>query len=1400
MAKHYCDYIHVWEEYNPIMSKAVIEKKPDAWLDFYPHKKYLDFLRKLLDQLANGTKSVWLYGNYGTGKSHAALTTWKLFMDDDQERVEKWFNSDRYTIPDKETLKRDLLKYRKETLVVYDYNASGLKPHKEFLVRLEKSIQKALSDAGFQCPASSSLDNVIRRVEEEGERFFVARDKIQSQLTYLTPDIKTTSDLVSRLRLDPHDLDSSDRLLSEVDAVLQSNSIYLDIDVTSFRKWINEVLKVNKLKQVVFIFDEFSEFLDNNKTNLKTLEDVTESPGFNHFYFVPVTHLRMEAFLGYNQPGANRAKFRFDFCELQMPSNTALELAGDAIKIKDGMKEEWLSERKNLIASISGLTDKFNDSQTEIKEESFFKILPVHPMAAFLLKFLSESLQSNQRSIFEYLKGSANGHEFQNFLKQGGPSIFNHQLLTVDYLWTYFIERDDTKLGDNKDIQKVRFEYNRIQNLYYRNSSDDDQYLRVLRTVMLLWLIERNVTDGHERLKATVDNVKLSFVGTAISGIDDILENLARQHCISISNKSIELFGMSDTDNQEIEDEISRLQSKFDDCISSTVKANITEKLKPVTQKFSISRFDVCVTDTDHVHQNYLNTSTRDNCSNGLKNDDGSICLWFIVSKTHDDELNIESKATKLLEHFEGHRILLLSFSNQSFCESDVNHWNDYIRLRAKYNKESHNNTKINLKKQFTKFEDDWINKLKRENQTLKLYQWNSNQLEIKNLSWEELNSYLPEYLQQTMPRCIDYLAQGKVTSFKNDRLSIYAKAGITFEFTGKNSGEEVLTKKFINQGIEKDSQWYNMHVDHPLTEIHNHLISLFEKNISSGKKFQLRQAYLELKRSPYGMRNNNLSAFVLGFALKEILEKDYQWSDGRQSYPLNIESLGEIIEAVVKDDGKGDIKNEKLICRLKKKKKAFLKYMPQLFGLKKDESHSLEAVISQVGNQIMAISQRVPLWTLEEYIQIQDFTNAEMMIEILNKLCIIEQTSASKKNNEYTESIKFIGKNLNENPDLIHDLSSCLKPECFIQAFQIYVDKQRPEFASLAQSVNDLSCQYCNEVLKETAAKSGLLWNKQDISELLDQTIAQYKVIRLVQNLTHSDMYLSYDSEFNSALKVLTNAVKTNCSLPQLWIKEQHPTLSAFLDYVVLPNENPENVLMTLEPNLELVRTLFFDSSKKAQLDILRNHFPDTMLDDSTLRTELSKAPADMSPSEFADYFQNRIEELASASIANQLLLRWKEFSGCNTPDQWAKDNSIPVRYLLRNCEQARSVIKAVNTPSALSSKGIQECLEILNSLSPAPVKDCQNAFLKDMIPKKYAMFNIDLGSLISFLKAKEGSNPNDWSEHPDLTEFIEQQYQTTCAPQIVEKIRSMSAEELKHKVIDLARKNQDLGILFWE
>ena len=358
--KHYKDYFTVPATYRANMTREAINATPETWMDFYPHATFTELLNTLFDE----SKSTWIKGNFGTGKSNASLVIQKLFMDD-ITRVEKWFKDKHDVIVNADGVKSKVLESReKGTLVIYDYNASGIGPHEEFLVRLEKGVLSALQEYGYSVPTKGNLDTVIERLRREGEQFFKTRDNMLPEMKSLKADVKNVDKLVSLLQEESTShADVPTHYLEDVQAVFHRDNIYLNIDVPTFRKWIQDILQVNHLHRVIYIFDEFTEFIDENSSQLKTFEDVTEAPDINRFYLVPVTHQEPKAFQGENAPGAKRARDRFYFRDLRMPNDIAFQLAGDAMKPNEAVKQEWNDERDKLWASVSTVVDRFDDPE-----------------------------------------------------------------------------------------------------------------------------------------------------------------------------------------------------------------------------------------------------------------------------------------------------------------------------------------------------------------------------------------------------------------------------------------------------------------------------------------------------------------------------------------------------------------------------------------------------------------------------------------------------------------------------------------------------------------------------------------------------------------------------------------------------------------------------------------------------------------------------------------------------------------------------------------------------------------------------------------------------------------------------------------------------------------------------
>ena len=237
--------------------------------------------------------------------------------------------------------------------------------------------------------------------------------------------------------------------------------------------------------------------------------------------------------------------------EKQMPNDTAFRLAKHAMKEVRGFSSEWKKSKDELWDSVSALVNKFSGTDDPGRDR-FYDILPIHPMAAFLLKHLSEQAKSNQRSFFEYLKGSADGTEFQDFIRVGGPEVANKQFLTVDYLWSYFVNRND--LGLNSEIANIGAFYKQTRDRVFPNQTEDAPELRVLKAVLLFCLLDKLAPGGHDRLKSTVENIELSFKGDGtIADPVGIVRELESQHCFSVTNGNISLFTITTVKQEDIE-------------------------------------------------------------------------------------------------------------------------------------------------------------------------------------------------------------------------------------------------------------------------------------------------------------------------------------------------------------------------------------------------------------------------------------------------------------------------------------------------------------------------------------------------------------------------------------------------------------------------------------------------------------------------------------------------------------------------------------------------------------------------------------------------------------------------------------------------------------------------------
>lgn len=1274
--------------------------------------------------------------------------------------------------------------------MVYDFNALGVDANKGLLVRLEKGITAALQERGMVVPAMSNLEMLLDRVRREGENFFRTRDSIQNQLNYLK-NISTVDQLAAELNRES----IASLLLNEVETVLHTDSIYLDFDVPMFRKWVKAILDANHLHSIVYLFDEFHPFIEANSSRLKTFEDVTETPGVNRFFLVPVTHMDIQQYWAEGSENARKANDRFYFRKLQMPNDTAFRLAKHAMidNPDTDVVIEWEKAKDDLWDSASYVVHQFSAADDPGRQR-FYDILPIHPMAAFLLKHLSEAAKSNQRSLFEYLKGGADGTEFQDFIQQGGPEVPGKQFLTVDYLWHYFMDRND--LGVDREITNINLIYQQIRDRSFQNQTEDAPELRVLRATLLFCLMDRLTPGGHARLRPTVENVVLSFRGDGtITDPEGIVESLQSKHCFSVSNGQISLFSMSTVKPEDVE----KYRPQFHELLHERTQKMLEEKTK-ADRQYSSGRFDIRVSDESHTTLTNITATTRVKYSNELAND-GSVCLWFVIDRDHDAQLVTPQRISNILNQLHDHRIIMFTFPQLSFCHSNKTLWSEYIRQYAQYMAENDKTVKRQIRDDerhngtLDKIEAEWFDDLKRSNTLIRVYRMKNGTMITQDIVWSDFKQLTTGYVRETMEYSVDYLCS-RTEFFGIQQLSRYAKAGVDVASTYGPISAFLGTMKSAK--LEDRDYFFAQNPNHPLTAIHALLQKKMSNTVGSGGQFSLRKAYIELQRAPYGLRYNALTAFVLGYCLGDILKKNYQWTNEQMTKPLDADTLAEIIEAVVKDNGANKLGvKEKLICRLSKEERIFIKKAPEIFGIGPVADATIPTVLSLIQTEVEKKSAKVPLWVLPELIRSENDSRADLIETVLTDICTAFTTSSKGKVEDRSNAIKEAGRILDDDPGIVEVIANYIKKENFLRSFEIYIDRVAPELARLAISSGDVSHGYCTAILQKCQETAGWLWKQADISKEITEISCEYEIIRLAKSMCGFTGFAEYKDVFAT----LQKAVTVNNHLPRQMIETAHPELIGFLAEIQM-GQNCWDIKSALEHSASSIGSLFFDPARTESLQILHSRFPSVSLDNTDLLELLDEMTSgfQMSENAFAAAFAEKIEDFSKRSVVLAIRREWVRISGEETPAAWAMHNGVPARYLFVGLLDGGDLLKAIEQPQVFSAVKLEELLALLQNITARPVADCQRALMAEVIPPRYRKFDIALPPLLDYLRRKYGDQPNQWPVQPDVTEFIKGQYKGAIAPQIREKIRTKDAEKLKIRLLQLAEENPELGLLFWE
>ncbi|MDE5832199.1 MAG: hypothetical protein K2H64_04315, partial [Desulfovibrio sp.] len=1378
----YKDIIRLPADFRECMDQAAIDQSPDTWLNFYPHETFIEILRLVLAGMDGSGKSVWINGSYGVGKSHAALVFQKLFMDD-ESRVAAWLERYKDLIP--EAVARSLWARRGErTLVVYDVNGDSLDGKTQFLIRLERTISRELTALGCQVPIASALMPEILKRAGEDPYFFETRDKMQSLLPWLHGGIKDVEALKRELERDFSQ--NNYGLAHDINKVLEARHIYLPLDAPAFLGWVDECLKVNNFSRLIFIFDEFSGFINRNRSELTAFQELAQAAQQGKFFIMPVTHESLEAFTGRGSDTSRKVSGRFQFGRLEMPNNVAMRLAGHILKPAPEMEEEWREQRAALWQATEGLVKNYMALKAkELDPDDFPNLLPLHPMSAVALKNLATVIGSNQRSLFGFFNNSA----FKNFLAEGGIDVPDRQFLTVDQLWDYFMAQSD--LGTQAVIGSVRGEYER------HRSRLDERQRRVFKAVLLYSLLERE--QGNAPLmNASVENIERSFEGDGNIGHDarNILEELAKLRCVSLYNDRCYLF-QDATGGQELVEIKKQWLDKFDKLFLRTSISGVKDTYKIITERVAGGRtvhYDIYVGGPKNT--NYTGTAREAWGKNGDR-----ALLQFIFARSEEERIEAPQKAKLLATQFAGERALFIVAPELSFCQADARAWEKFVETYARCSR-ADAATRAVYENELKSVFEDWERKI--DAAIFEVWRPNPNGEPFRQpASWEILKrQYLPDWLSQIFPHNPDWLCGGQLTalgSVKN--LKGWARAGMRLENPDSGPWRQVAAQ-WQKGGVGPDPEWFKQNPDHSLTRIRETCETFLKNTADNG--CSVVKLYGKLRNEPFGLLPIPHTAMCLGFVLKDwaSVKRGLQWSDGSAGKELDEAILTEIIETAIKSSTGEKVRNEKKIYRLGPEEKALMAAISKMAGTGETNDQNVQAALNALAGRLERVAKGVPLWMLPWAMDPEERDSAKAVLaKIANAMRISSRGELGKK----AELLREAGQAFRERKDLADVYRNYFNEGSFAIAFAAYAKENAPDLAELASRLGDLSGAWrdsARSLLRETG---GWLATREDADKALAETRESLLCCEAMGEIAGTSFH-----NFGDARKRLRAAILIDNRIPlAVWQKilPAFGRLFELLDQSGSLGERLNEFYGLLKNNSEALKEIFFDPGHKAQLRWIGEKFPGLwpagLEESAAAYAGLPENSAKMTEGEFEKALSALLENMVRNSRASRAGRLWKERSGEETIGQWSEKFLIPPRFALNTPDSrlAAELAAVLLAPEKASAERLEETARFLEG--PDAVRDpvaARDAFLRHISARRHMKVLLWAGQeLCERLSEKIGPCPADWLETPGfqnhIDEFVAEYYGRTARPRVERLIGELSENDMRAVLLELVGKVSDAG-----
>lgn len=496
---------------------------------FIPNTANIKLLKELFYNITNKSSEqncFLIYGSYGTGKSHLLTVLGQLLHQDfKNSKVLKSFlaNSSNINENFSSMVKKFYSNNKPYLLVSVNSNFD------DFNRCIYKSLIKTLKSIGIIIDFKEFYNQALKTI-------YKWEDNEQSS-TKLNDICKDNNITVSKLK---SGLKSYNRKFKDIFQKIFKcmtfgiDFIYETSNLEDTLKDVNNTIS-NQFSEIVFIFDEFGKYLEDNLKNIqvKQIQDLAEFCDRSNNRLILVSHKQIALYT--NKSSKKYAeewkKIESRFKKISINSNydQSLMITQSLISKNDNWKffENKFQSNLNEIYQ-QGLDFKGYSLKDYTVQENIY---PLHTITLYVLDKLSKKIAQNDRTFFTYLSSNQNSSLYSTLETL---SIDDFHFIGLDYIFDYF--EPNFKEYQGEEIYNI---YRNYQTAISKCSNNTE--IRVLKVITVIYTINDSVV-----LSCNKENI-LNLIDCPKNDIEETLNNLCINKVLKYSkyNNVFEFFNGS---------------------------------------------------------------------------------------------------------------------------------------------------------------------------------------------------------------------------------------------------------------------------------------------------------------------------------------------------------------------------------------------------------------------------------------------------------------------------------------------------------------------------------------------------------------------------------------------------------------------------------------------------------------------------------------------------------------------------------------------------------------------------------------------------------------------------------------------------------------------------------------